>query len=250
MVLSLFLHGAMALVFVWQGFGVGDGVPAKPDPVVVQVTLVPRSPQRSEAAPLPVDAPAEPVQEPVIAVEEQRQVAEPPREESLQELVQPAVSEDETSTLSEQLSEAPDARQLQNAVARYMQDYRSNGVERWVDACRRLRPRAPDAPPCPDEQLTGDARRLQQQVWAAELFVTPQSRRAESERLYRQMVAESRYLETLVDDNTVLGQLARERFAALKEHYCALNEVHAACSPGGFADPLTDVITLISVGSP
>lgn len=168
-------------------------------------------------------------------------------EEVLQQvLAAPAVSGDEPGSSLELLS---GTRQLENTVASYMQGYRSSGVERWVDACRQSRPRAPDAAPCPDEQLTGDARRLQQQAWAADLFVTPQSRRAESERLFNQMVAESRYLETLTGDNAVLGQLARERFATLKENYCALNTTHRACS-GDFADTISDVITLISVGSP
>lgn len=177
--------------------------------------------------------------------EESQQDAAPP-DENLQDLAEQSGIEDEPGNFMEL---QPGTRQLENAVAGYMQGYRSSSVERWVDACRPSRPRAPDAPPCLDEQLTGDARRLQQQAWAAELFVTPQSRRAESERLFNQMLAESRYLETLTGDNTVLGQLARERFATLKENYCALNTTHRACS-GDFADTISDVVTLISVGSP
>src|SRR5690606_8397264 len=87
-------------------------------------------------------------------------------EEVLQQvLAAPAVSGDEPGSSLELLS---GTRQLENADASYMQGYRSSGVERWVDACRQSRPRAPDAAPCPDEQLTGDARRLQQQAWAAD----------------------------------------------------------------------------------
>jgi len=274
-VASLVLHGVLVVGFVWWGFGEGPGQPVEAEPVRVQVTFVPRNPQRREPELLPEEPVADPVPVPVVAVEELQPVVAPPDDSrsdlALNDSLVPDVAPDDsglqdaappdenTRDLAEQRAIAdepgnvvelqPGTRQLENAIAGYMQGYRSSSVERWVDACRPSRPRAPDAPPCLDEQLTGDARRLQQQAWAAELFVTPQSRRAESERLFNQMVAESRYLETLTGDNTVLGQLARERFATLKENYCALNTTHRACS-GDFADTISDVVTLISVGSP
>lgn len=142
-----------------------------------------------------------------------------------------------------------DAVQLQASMTTFVSKRRDSLIEDWVQDCRRFRRPDDGGQPCPDEEVGDTAVNADQRTSMDALFRAQVARESDIARLSRQLEDESRHLGTLVDDQTVLGAMARQRYAALKVEYCIYNKDKVACSGPQTMGPEGEVITLISVGS-
>lgn len=142
-----------------------------------------------------------------------------------------------------------DAVQLQASMAAFVSKRRDSLIQDWVQDCRRFRRPDDRGPPCPDEDAGDTAVNAEQRASMDALFRAQFTRESDIARLSRQLEDESQHLGTLVDDQTVLGAMARQRYAALKVEYCIYNKDKVACSGPQTMGPEGEVITLISVGS-
>ena len=263
MAASLLLHVGIGLVFALKPFIVAPEQPLATEPAVLRVSLATRNPQREvsaprvqqestvssaqtaglpqeESGPTPAEPTADPALIPVIADEPDAVGRVPP---SMQLSGNPAPVSGE-AVADEAPTPVLDAAQVQASMAAYMSSYRGGLVQGWMEACRQPPVYKNGEQVCPDEGVVATTANAERTALLEPLFVNHATQRASNERHRRQLVEESRYLEALVGDDTVLGEIARERYAVVRSDYCQV----AACGPAGFSVPTAGVVELVGFG--
>jgi hypothetical protein len=304
---SVLLHALVAAAFLFNFWS--PVPPAQPSalPPALVVALTTSNPQRQPApAPIPPESllPEEEsvtrqeqnaVPEPLLAGEESADlpeesiVAEPPQEaaaadavpaltagpgpeevplEAGQDAASPAVVA-ELPVPEPAFTSGLAPAQLETALATYMRSYRGSLTQGWVETCLKYQNRNGSSQLCPSEGEVLGAVNAKQKVFAAQLFETHVTRASDNARYSRRLDAESKYLETLLDEDSVLGAVAQQRYLMVRDYYCLLNGGEAGCkmtqSPtvmdnkcqmnGGnagcasdFSAPTSETVALVSFG--
>ena len=260
--LSLLLHAGVAWLVLYLAFT--PSVPPPPvSPAVLQVSVTTSNPQRQvrpsepsvqESAVAPADATnAEPA---VTAVPEPPAVASDPGEEPGEDVAE-AVAEQipdaaEPGTGDEAPPPGISAAALQTSVSGYLSSYRSELTLGWLEECQKYRNRygTHDCPRGAEENYQTNPA---EQVGVAELFETWVSGASNHASYSAKLVAETDYLATLMDEDSVVGELVRQRYYQLRAYYCQMNQDNARCTTaattGSFPSPVDDVITIFSIGN-
>lgn len=268
--LSVLLHAVLGAVLVLHPFSITPQ--ALPPAPALQVTLtrlpppalIPPASPASEETPLPDPAGAANVS---VAPDTDEQTVPTPEQDSRELPLQPEPTDVADSSQSDAAeltdladailpqqadTSAPtlDAMQLQTSLAAVVATQKDSLIQNWVRSCQRFRRPDDDAEPCPADAATNTAVNAEQAALMEALFRAEVTRDADIERLSRQLEAEAGQLAPLLDDTSVLGDIARQRHALVKATYCLHNPGTLACSGPRSVEPEGDVVTLISVGAP
>lgn len=273
---SVLFHAGMVGLAAWMGLQ-PPGAPALPEPAIqTTIRLIAANPER---APLPVELPP-PVETPateleVLPEESPEKLSEEMPEEELpeEELPDDAVAIAEAvpqqlpaETIPEPAAEldADDAPQsassdepasggvppgitretLSNSVASFLASTRTGLVRDWLEECEKFKKRH-GVSDCREGTNKRSASMTAQQAGIAALFQA--SVEVPSDAEDKRIVAETNYLRTLMDENPVVGDLARQRYALLRDTYCMSNGDQQGCTGSSFRSPAGDVITLVTV---
>jgi hypothetical protein len=224
---SVLLHAALVFALV----RVAPTVPppandASAKPAVV-VSIATRSPQRRSAPPAPVaivepeaataDAPAlsEPVDDPADSA--------PPENPVAPTTVTDTEAAEET-TSGAQPAIVLDRTRLQNSISGHVANYKQDLLDQTSQECQQYRDRyARWDCPQEDEVKTATQARIDENLdLTFRDWVYGYDANA---RISRELVAEQSRLQPLMEDQGVLGALARERHALIREQYIFLNPV-------------------------
>jgi hypothetical protein len=255
---SLLLHlGLVGLVFFKQS---DTKLPeVSPPKTAMVVTISSTNPQRKQP-PTAADADIQ-IENPVPEIPEDQQVeaAEPAVEITTAEQTastdQPAADQPDLNSSTDIIpaSELPAGRsvessgtpgisaaQVNNSVTAYIANYKSSLTSDWLSECLRYQ-NEHGVKTCP---RGGDGRsETTNAVNQAtnDLFRAYISGASENARASKQLLAEMEAMQPFMKENSVMGELARQRYELAKANYCGNScRGPALITSENFADPIFD----------